>query len=129
MDEVQIYMKKRKPVVLISGSIFSSAYFYWFSIFISIKWTFWIIWNGKFWNYYGNFRIITKILDYSIEIFFDFFVTGIINTKIPFSYFADSIFSSPSLISIGNLIFLLILLGLWFEINVFESSSSIIFQL
>ncbi len=37
MDEVQIYMKKRKPVVLISGSIFSSAYFYWFSIFISIK--------------------------------------------------------------------------------------------
>ena len=27
MDEVQIYMKKRKPVVLISGSIFSSAIF------------------------------------------------------------------------------------------------------
>ena len=27
MDEVQIYMKKRKPIVLISGSIFSSAIF------------------------------------------------------------------------------------------------------
>jgi hypothetical protein len=27
MDEVLIYMKKRKPVVLISGSIFSSAIF------------------------------------------------------------------------------------------------------
>ena len=27
MDEVQLYMKKRKPVVLISGSIFSSAIF------------------------------------------------------------------------------------------------------
>ena len=27
MDEVQIYMKKSKPVVLISGSIFSSAIF------------------------------------------------------------------------------------------------------
>ena len=27
MDEVQIHMKKRKPVVLISGSIFASAIF------------------------------------------------------------------------------------------------------
>ena len=27
MDEVQLYMKKRKPVVLISGSIFSSSIF------------------------------------------------------------------------------------------------------
>jgi uncharacterized membrane protein (UPF0136 family) len=27
MNEVEVYMKKRKPVVLISGSIFSSAIF------------------------------------------------------------------------------------------------------
>ena len=27
MDEVQIFMKKRKPTVLISGSIFSSSIF------------------------------------------------------------------------------------------------------
>ena len=107
MDEVQIYMKKRKPVVLISGSIFSSAIFIG-SVFLFQS-------NEYLGSILDNPLIKAKKTlfgeDYSIEIFFDFFVTGITNTRTPFSYFADPIFSSPSLISIGKSNFFIYFIG------------------